>query len=74
MGSYKLISRAESLATALKHQNERRTLWVVVPSLATLDYAISCGIKPSNIKLSSELQCPSCDWQTAHVGLFEDTQ
>ena len=61
------------LQYALTEQRAGRSICVITHDLEELDFLVAHGIKPSNIKLSSELQCPSCDWQTAHVGIFEET-
>ena len=67
-GRFKLI-----LNDALDRQRECRSFWFVVPDIQTLDYCVALGIKPSNIRLPDEFTRHACDWQAAHVGIFEDT-
>lgn len=47
------------LSEALHRQRRGRSFWLVVPDLETLDYCVARGIKPSNIKVTSEWGEPS---------------
>jgi len=55
----------------LDAQNRGELLRVVVRSRKERDLLVSRGVKPSNICMTSDLK-PKCDWQKAHVGLFDD--
>lgn len=43
----------------------------VVRNLDELDFLVSRGVKPSNIRLMTELK-PRQEWHQAHVGIFYD--
>lgn len=60
------------LTEALEKQRSGRSFWLVVPDLITMDWVIGQGINPSNVRLPNEFR-QTFDWQTAHVGIFEDT-
>lgn len=60
-----------AIQQALDAQASKRRVRCVVRNLDELDFLVSRGVKPSNIRLMTELK-PRQEWHQAHVGIFYD--